>query len=346
MWGPPRPEWEWRRDSSYQVLGPINLTSDREVRGLWLEESISGKERGNVNLNNKLLTIGNVGINFIYSGHGASLHSGHITSSEAYLKISAHTSHSSDKDSDGNFIIYFAHINAVIQDHKNHKIGLFLTGTHPAGERGTVRLGGDKSNTFTGDVIVDGEMNILSLQKQNGATAIKGNSYVRNGGRLAIANSNQIADSATVTLSGNGKLTFTNEPLDVSEKIHALRINDGVGVFNFIHNSNPDARKMLFLDDLIIAQNASLRITEWKAGRDYFLVRKDSRYLDEALKRISIDGWAKNQIYLKSYNKDYWSIEAAPEPATYGAIFGVLGMGLVLFYHRRRSSRICGGRTG
>jgi len=274
------------------------------------------------------------------------LHSGYITSSKAYLKIYANTLHSSDKDSDGSFIIYFAHINAVIQDHKNHKIGLFLTGPHPVGGRGTVRLGGDKSNTFTGDVVVDGERNILSLQKINGATAIKGNAYIRNGGRLAIANSNQIADSATVVLSGNGKLTFTNEPLDVSEKIHVLRIIDGVGVFNFIHNSNPDTKKTLFLDDLIIAQNASLRISEWKAGRDHFLVRKNSRYLNEALKRISIDGWAKNQIYLKSYNKDYWSIEAAPESATYGAIFSTLGMVSVLFYHRRRSSRMCGGRTG
>jgi len=75
----------------------------------------------------------------------------------------------------------------------------------------------------------------------------------------------------------------------------------------------------------------------WEAGRDHLLVRKDSTHLEEALKKISIDGWAKNQVYLKDYDKDYWSIEAAPEPATYGAIF--VGLGLGLFICRKRWAR-------
>ncbi|KXU36460.1 hypothetical protein AXK11_04505 [Cephaloticoccus primus] len=68
------------------------------------------------------------------------------------------------------------------------------------------------------------------------------------------------------------------------------------------------------------------------------LVRKDSKHLADALKKITIDGWAKNQIYLKDYDKDYWSIEAAPEPATCGALLGALGLGLVA-WRRRRSPR-------
>jgi len=92
---------------------------------------------------------------------------------------------------------------------------------------------------------------------------------------------------------------------------------------------------MLILDDLIIKDGAALNILGWKEGRDYLLVHKDSKHLQDALKKLSIDGWGKNQIYLKSYDKDYWSIEAAPEPSTYGAIFGTVGLGIVALRRRR-----------
>jgi len=84
---------------------------------------------------------------------------------------------------------------------------------------------------------------------------------------------------------------------------------------------------MLFLDDLIIDNGAALRISGWQADRDFLLVRKDSKHLKDSLKKITIDGWGKNQIYLKDYDDEYYSIEAAPEPSTYGAILGAAGLG-------------------
>jgi len=63
-------------------------------------------------------------------------------------------------------------------------------------------------------------------------------------------------------------------------------------------------------------------------------VRKDNKHLADALQKITIDGWGENQAYLKDYDKDYWSIEAAPEPSTYGAILAAVGLGLVVWRRR------------
>jgi len=230
-------------------------------------------------------------------------------------------------------------MNAVIQDHKDHKVGLVMTGSHRLGEVGIISLNGGQENTFTGDVVVKGARNTLLLAKVSGVTSIQGNAYVNSGSRLGLGSSDQIKDTATVTLSGKSAMfSFTGNGRDASEKIHALVVESGPGIFSFSHPSKTkdNASRMLILDDLIIKDGATLRITAWEAGRDHLLVRKGSKHLTDALKKISIDGWEKNQIYLKHYDKEYWSIEAAPEPATYGAILGALGSGLVLWRKKRR----------
>jgi len=210
-----------------------------------------------------------------------------------------------------------------------------------------VRLGGKENNTFTGDVVVQGKFNSLFLSKQNGATAIQSRRiYVKAQGRLAIAKSDQIADSSTVTLIGNGSmLSFTGAsgPSIVEktrEKIHELVVESGKGIFSFMHSNKfkDVSEKTIILDDLIINDRASLRIIGWEEGRDHFLVRKDSKHLADAMKKISIDGLGENQIYLKDYGRDYWSIEAAPEPATCGAILSAVGTSLAI-YRRARKRR-------
>jgi len=101
---------------------------------------------------------------------------------------------------------------------------------------------------------------------------------------------------------------------------------------------------MLFLDDLIIKDRSLLRISGWETGRDFLLVRKDSKHLADAMKKLTIDGWAKNQIYLKEYDKNYWSIEAAPEPAVCGAILGAVALSIVGWRRRRRRAAPSGKR--
>jgi len=262
---------------------------------------------------------------------------GRITSSNTALVIRSKTYGSSSLNEDGQIRYLDTGLSVAIEDRGSHKIGLVLTGAQEPDSFGVVMLSGSQSNTFTGNVVIEGERNVLYLGKTNGATAIQSNVYVRDGARVAFSRSNQIADSSTVTLTGSGsQLTFVTSSVALTEKIHALKVESGNTIFNFAHwGKAPDnSKKTLVLDDLIIEAGATLKIIGWKEGRDHLLVRKDSKYLADALKKLSIDGWGKNQVYLKDYDKDYWSIEAAPEPGTYGAILAAVGLGLVIWRRR------------
>ncbi|KXU34199.1 hypothetical protein AXK12_07965 [Cephaloticoccus capnophilus] len=210
-------------------------------------------------------------------------------------------------------------------------------------------LTGDQANTFTGDVIVEGRMNTLHLNKSDGVTSILGNIFVRKLASVNIVSSDQIADSSTVTLSERAILSFSAEPKAIREKIHALVVKEGTSRLSFYHSEGirDNFKKTLILDDLLISDDGFLQISGWEAGRDHLLVRKDSEHLADAFKKITIDGWAKNQVYLKDYDKEYWSIEAAPEPSTYGAILGAVGLGLVIYRkHRHRMRSACGEKLG
>jgi len=327
------PESHWTKDTNIEIDGTVRLTGNRQVRGLWMNEENSPDLR----LNGYLLTVGDGGINGYFKESNIYVRQGAITASGASLVIQTDTAGSSVFTREGEKVWRNLHIESEIRDNKGNKVGIIVKGPHSAGRLGLVRLMGTRSNTFTGDVVVEGVRNTLFLAKTNGATAIASKAiYVKAGGRLAIGQSDQIIDSATVTLIGNNsKLSFTgvSGPSDVtpvSEKIHALVVESGNGIFDFIHSNKFKDRspKTIFLDDLIIKDGASLRIMNWEAGRDHFLVRKNSTHLAAAMKKLSIVGWGKNQVYLKSYNKDYWSIEAAPEPGTCGAILGAVGLGL------------------
>jgi len=314
------------------------LTADREVKGLWMIES----NTPSINLGGHLLTIGKEGIDAYFKDSPIALGAGKITSSESSIVIHTQTHGSSDLNGSGNPIFHSLIISSVISDNRSHQVGLTITGNQPAGASGMVTLSGVSANTFTGDVVIEGVRNKLYLNKKNGVTAINGNIYVKSGAALILVGSDQISDSSSLTLSGKkSTLIFSGAVKDVEERMHSLVVESGKGLLSFGHsarNPSDQSEKILLLDDLIIKDGALLRIMRWQAGRDYLLVRKDSRYLEDALRKLSIDGWAKNQVYLKSYNKDYWSIEAAPEPATYGAILSVLGMVLAI-WHRRRLER-------
>jgi len=202
----------------------VKLTDNREVKGILIDE----KHSSLVDLNGKILVVGKEGVRFDYSEKQPALRGGYLTSSGGDVIINSKTTGSSQKDEYGMQIFINVHISSVIQDHINHKVGLVMNGSHPLGELGVVSLTGRQENTFTGDVVVEGGRNILYLSKNNGVTAIQRNATVKNGGRLALSNSDQISDTATVTLSGkDSTFSFTGNGLDRSEKIHALVIDSG-----------------------------------------------------------------------------------------------------------------------
>jgi autotransporter-associated beta strand protein len=78
------------------------------------------------------------------------------------------------------------------------------TGSLTKNGNGTLLLSGGAANTFNGTTTVSA--GVLSLGKTAGVTAITGNLVVQNGGKVAFAANNQIADTATVTMSGNGSI--------------------------------------------------------------------------------------------------------------------------------------------
>jgi len=314
-----------------EIVGTERLTWDREVGGIWMDQENDSV----LGLQGKTLTVGAGGINVSYSDKRLYLGNGQITSNESAIVIHAGTYGTGNFTEEGQPVNLSFSLSAVIKDHKDHKVGLILTGKHPAGERGQERgivaLEGDRSNTYTGDTVVDGVYNALYLSK-------KSDLYVKNGAAVNLLRSNQIADSSSVFLTSAG-LMFSSLQGERIEKIRALIVEKGVGRFDFGHTERSiNDKRTLILDDLMISKGALLRIIRWQEGRDHLLVRKDSKHLADAMKKITIDGWAKNQVYLKDYDKDYWSIEAAPEPAICGAILGAMGLG-VFVLRRRLASR-------
>jgi len=83
----------------------------------------------------------------------------------------------------------------------------------------------------------------------------------------------------------------------------------------------------------VIQAGGHLRIVEWSPERDSVLVSKkmSKKSLDAMLSQISFNGWLPGRIHLRSYNKDYWTIYGTPEPETYGAILGAVGVSLTLW---------------
>jgi len=101
----------------------------------------------------------------------------------------------------------------------------------------------------------------------------------------------------------------------------------------------PYAPTYLYLDDLSISNGSNLTIKKWNLGYNHLLVRKDSEHLYDALTRIKFEGHWQWRAGLKDFDKDYWQlIPDIPEPSTYGAVLGAVGLGG--FFLRRRK-RLC-----
>jgi len=95
-------------------------------------------------------------------------------------------------------------------------------------------------------------------------------------------------------------------------------------------------QSLLYLDDLDIIGKGNLTIKNWEEGKDRLLVKKDSKHLADSLKKIYFQGYDPNKIHLTNFNDEYWEVSGAPEPATYGAALGSLGLGIFIY---RRSNR-------
>jgi len=229
-------------------------------------------------------------------------------------------------------------INAVICDSPTRKVGLRVSGA-----MGAYRLMGNTPNTFTGDVEVTGKGQYFALAKNDGVTAVLGNIYVKDGAISGVDNSNQISDSSTVTLSGEGSgFGLFKTYRELSEAFHKLSVGSfSTGVLLFGHDQYDSFEKSLFLDGLEIGIGASLTIKGWLSGRDHLFIKKSDAQLEDTLAKVRFEGKSES-TGVRDYNNDYWEIGVGagfrplPEPATYGAAFSVAALGLWAFRCRKR----------
>jgi len=278
------------------------------------------------------LTIGSGGIQ-IYASYNPVHISGNgvLTSSQSFLDVRLNANEG--------FIDPF-YINSVISDNGNRRVGLRIRGIRHNGWVATV-LGGDKSNTFTGTTEVSGEYNVVSLNKTNGAIAIKGDIFINNHAKLTLWRDGQIASTSTVRLR-DSTFQFANERYDgkviKKESFHKLVI-EGESFLQFDPGVLLDQR-FLYLNNLSIANGGKLVVQGWREGLHWFLVRKTSANLEDALKKIAFEGYLPGRTHLEDYNRDYWAISGTPEPSVYGAVLGSVGVGLFAWRKKRRGAPV------
>jgi len=325
------PENYWNINLKTYINRDIFLTNNRAIGGIYFTHSNDKENAYEIVTRGKYLTIGEAGITNVGNRALAITGAGSVTSTSGVLSIKFTQS-----------TRYRSTLESPIKDHKNHKVGVTIAGNH-GGARDNILFSGRFSNTFTGRFIVSGN-SIVLLNKHSGATAVSGDILVEKSAHLHLGGSEQIRDTSTIVLSSLNKANrsvfgYSAEGnTRISEKIHALVV-DRFGEVNFDTNGKSSGLKYLYLDDLIIHDGGELIIKNWVENRDYLLVRKDSKNLESALKKIEFEGYDRKKIHKEDFNKDYWLISSAPEPSTYGALFAATGLGVSL--SRRRNFTRC-----
>jgi len=324
----------WTRDSNVTITSGVSvaLPVNREVHGIHFE-NIGVGSHARLDLNKKVLKVGKAGISA--NGYDFSrIDNGFLTSSLDLI----------DFKFVARYPPYFAlKIDASIVDDEGRSVGLNLRADkRKDGGHVAMTFDGKTSNSYTGSTSLSGHV-YLGLNKIGGAIAVRGDINIKDSAAVNIFSDEQISQRSRVLLSRGGTIAFWGGgagQANIKESFRELCIESGLGVMHF--NSEPTTvhgTRMFILEDLIVTAGNELLVLEWAYSRDYILVRKDSAHLQDSLGRIRFEGRLERYAGLQHYDKDYWQIiPAFPEPTTYGAILGVVALGL--FACRRKNSRV------
>jgi len=328
-------EWAWNSTGSVELINSwgINLNSNRELNGVRFSKKDG---RSWINLDGHTLTLGSLGI-ISNSPINGDIVNGTLTSSVGDIDITFESN-----APDNLFFIGATITNSVVKG--SRPVGLTFRRNSPGYDHRGGSIGGDRSNTFSGDVNVLG-FTKLNLEKANNAIAVPKNLNIVDGAHVRILRNEQIANTSRVSLISKGSepssglyfvyLGYVGKS-EIKESIRELFV-DGRGHIDFYQYKDiilATHLSILYLEDLIVTDGSLLTIDNWNQYHAKFLVRKDSKHLNESLGKIKFTGY--QTVHKRDYDNDYWEIYAQlPEPSTYGAGLAVLGLGTVAL--RKRS---------
>jgi len=144
---------------------------------------------------------------------------------------------------------------------------------------------------------------------------------------------------AILQLGGNGGSDRKTYGAGTKQQLANLHI-EGRGTIDW-RGGEVGLANILWIDELTFSSTSDiLFIRNWYEYEDLFLVKKVN--FDTALlSQIVFEGYQDYFPTLKDYDANYWQITpwGAPEPSTYGAILGVVGIGLVAWRRRRTTKQ-------
>jgi len=223
---------------------------------------------------------------------------------------------------------------------------------------GTANGGNSRLVIFEGRVV---------LNNSDGSHAVAGRVEVMDNSILRVDRDNQLAPNSYLALfspNGYGRATLEfngSGGRGLTQQFDTLAVQNGIVDFKGGTVARPNFLIVNVLRPYYY-QGAGLSIEEqgtielwiknWFEFEDYFLVRRGNETWFEAMRRdvlpyITFEGYERGARF-RDYDGDYFEIVPFPEPATYGAIFGVAGLGIVLLRKRKRrragADRLVAGR--
>jgi len=214
----------------------------------------------------------------------------------------------------------------------NHQIGsLYINQGTVDLRRGTLTLSGADARIYIGDGAGTDILKLApnhrnQIQKQGGglpSITLQGTPYAPRGPEYG-------GTQAILQTGGNTKLQLKN-----------LHI-EGRGTIDWVGGEVGRAN-MIWLDTLTFSgPDAILFMRNWYEYEDYLLVRTNGFDLN-FLQNIRFEGYENFPVVWRKYDQYYHQItpfglmsKETPEPATYGALLGAVGLGLVAWRKRRR----------
>jgi autotransporter-associated beta strand protein len=191
---------------------------------------------------------------------------------------------------------------------------------------GTVTLSGTSANTFTGATTVSA--GTLQLNKSSGVNAIAGNITLSNSATLLLSSSGNVADTSAVTLSGGTIMRGGN----VNEIFGSLSVT----VASFLDYGADNTAGTLTFDGTYTG-SALLTVQNFLPGNKLQFASGFNTALLPSGGQLSNANFAFSNGFTTGTEGDFFTITAIPEPSTYLAAAGLLG--LMLWPSRKRIIR-------